>query len=208
MARRWQPGMVGWILLGSLVSFVVAVVVVKAFVAVITALRLRALRLVPDRRRSGGPGLAGGALGLSTLPQIADNRHPSSGLVDASFVDAPCRSGSPCRCMLAARAAPAAPRRPRPTSQIPPELTDPAMADKLGKMAGRADQVADGHAGRRDARRRSKAAQPTAADKAAAGPRPGRPRPDFERRSRPQVAATGRSMQATHEGAWSRRCRR
>jgi undecaprenyl-diphosphatase len=30
-----EPGMTGWILLGSLVSFVVAVVVVKAFVAII-----------------------------------------------------------------------------------------------------------------------------------------------------------------------------
>ena len=41
----------GWILLGSLVSFVVAVIVVKAFVSIISALRLRPLRLVPDRRR-------------------------------------------------------------------------------------------------------------------------------------------------------------
>ncbi len=30
-----EPGMTGWILLGSLVSFIVAVVVVKAFVAII-----------------------------------------------------------------------------------------------------------------------------------------------------------------------------
>ena len=57
-----EPGMGGWILLGSLVSFVVAVVVVKAFVVDHLALRLRALRLVPDRRRSGGAGLAGDAL--------------------------------------------------------------------------------------------------------------------------------------------------
>ena len=60
-----QPGMGGWILLGSLVSFVVAVIVVKAFVVDHPALRLRALRLVPHRRRSGGTGLAGGALDLS-----------------------------------------------------------------------------------------------------------------------------------------------
>jgi undecaprenyl-diphosphatase len=32
---QMEPGMTGWILLGSLVSFVVAVVVVKAFVAII-----------------------------------------------------------------------------------------------------------------------------------------------------------------------------
>jgi undecaprenyl-diphosphatase len=32
---QMEPGMTGWILLGGLVSFVVAVVVVKAFVAII-----------------------------------------------------------------------------------------------------------------------------------------------------------------------------
>ncbi len=58
------PGMTGKILIGSLVSFVVAVVVVKAFVAIIQRYRLRALRLVPDRRRHRGARLAGVALSL------------------------------------------------------------------------------------------------------------------------------------------------
>ena len=52
----------GTVAVGFVVSFVVAIVVVKAFVALHLAPRLRAVRLVPDRRRRGRAGLAAGAL--------------------------------------------------------------------------------------------------------------------------------------------------
>ena len=56
---------------------------------------------------------------------------------------------------LALIAAPAAAAEPAPDNdfQIPSELTDPAMAQTLGKMLGLADQGDDGHADRRDAGR-------------------------------------------------------
>ena len=93
--------------------------------------------------------------------------------------------------MLAARRPSAAPTE---APQLPPELSDPAMADKLGKMAGALTRaLMDMPVGELEA--------------AIAGPRadPGRPRrrvrdeiggPDAEREVEAQVAASGRQMQA------------
>ena len=63
--QLWKHGagigndMIGYILLGSLVSFIVAIAVVKAFLAS-SPLRLRTLRLVQDYRRRGRLFLASG----------------------------------------------------------------------------------------------------------------------------------------------------
>jgi undecaprenyl-diphosphatase len=60
-------GMYGNILIGSAVSFIVALVVVKAFVGFVDAVRIRTLRLVPDRRRYGGPRVARPALNTTDV---------------------------------------------------------------------------------------------------------------------------------------------
>ena len=64
----------GAVAVGFVVSFVVAIVVVQGFVALHLAPRLRALRLVPDRRRRGCARLADDALSLSCARRAsADN---------------------------------------------------------------------------------------------------------------------------------------
>ena len=65
LAKHWDEipsGQLGWIGLGSLVSFVVAFIVIKGFLDHHHPLRLRTVRLVPDRGRGSRPGLAFRAL--------------------------------------------------------------------------------------------------------------------------------------------------
>ena len=95
----------------------------------------------------------------------------------------------------AGRRAGSRPRRRPNAPQIPPELSDPAMADKLGRMAGVADQGADGHAGRRDGggdRRAARRPQPTRHKRV----RDEIGGPEAERQVEAEVAASGRQMQA------------
>lgn len=91
---------------------------------------------------------------------------------------------------LTAAPAQAAPADP----QIPPELSDPAMADKLGQMLGTLTRVLmDMPVGEMEAAVQGR--EPTAADRAR------RVRdhiggPDAERQVEASVAASGRQMQA------------
>jgi hypothetical protein len=83
---------------------------------------------------------------------------------------------------------------PKATPQLPPELSDPAMADKLGKMAGvLAKALMDMPVGELEAAVQGR--EPTAADRAK------RVRdeiggPQAERQVEAQVAQSGRQMQA------------
>ena len=84
-------------------------------------------------------------------------------------------------------AAPPAPRR-----QIPPELSDPAMADKLGRMLGALTRaLMDMPVGEVEAAIEGRA--PTAADRARRGPRrdwrPGAPSASVEAAGRRSRAA-------------------
>ena len=93
--------------------------------------------------------------------------------------------------MLAPAPAMAAPRH---TPQLPPEFSDPAMADKLGKMAGALTRaLMDMPVGELEAA--AKGRDPTVADRGK------RVRdmvggPDAERKVEVQVARSGRQMQA------------
>ncbi len=93
--------------------------------------------------------------------------------------------------MLAATPALAAPKE---TPQLPPELSDPAMADRLGKMMGSLTRaLMDMPVGELEAAAQGR--EPTPADRAR------RVRdhvggPDAEREVEAKVAASGRTMQA------------
>ena len=93
--------------------------------------------------------------------------------------------------MLAATPAVAAPRE---APQLPPELSDPAMADKLGKMMGALTRaLMDMPIGELEAAAQGR--EPTAADRSK------RVRdhiggPGAEREVEARVAASGRTMQA------------
>ena len=93
--------------------------------------------------------------------------------------------------MLAATPAVAAPRE---APQLPPELSDPAMADKLGKMMGALTRaLMDMPVGELEAAAQGR--EPTAADRSK------RVRdhiggPGAEREVEARVAASGRTMQA------------
>jgi len=79
-------------------------------------------------------------------------------------------------------------------SQLPPELSDPAMADKLGRMAGvLAKSLMDLPVGELEAAVQGR--DPTAADRAKRV-RDSIGGPDAERRVEAQVAQSGRQMQA------------
>ena len=83
---------------------------------------------------------------------------------------------------------------PKEAPKLPPELSDPAMADKLGKMMGALTRaLMDMPVGELEAAAQGR--EPTPADKAK------RVRdhiggPDAEREVEAQVAASGRTMQA------------
>ena len=85
----------------------------------------------------------------------------------------------------------AAPKAPQP---VPPELSDPAMADQLGKMAGALTKaLMDMPVGELEAAAQGR--EPTAADRA----RTVRDQiggPDAEHQVEAQVAATSKQMQA------------
>ncbi len=93
--------------------------------------------------------------------------------------------------MLAATPAMAAPKE---APQLPPELSDPAMADRLGRMMGALTRaLMDMPVGELEAAAQGR--EPTAADRS----RRVRDRiggPDAEREVEAKVAASGRQMQA------------
>lgn len=92
--------------------------------------------------------------------------------------------------MLAATPAMAAPQE---APQVPPELSDPAMADKLGKMMGALTRaLMDMPVGELEAAAQGR--EPTQADKAKKV-RDHIGGPDAERAVEAQVAASGRQMQ-------------
>ncbi|HET9336928.1 MAG TPA: hypothetical protein VFO12_11055 [Sphingomicrobium sp.] len=92
--------------------------------------------------------------------------------------------------MLAATPAMAAPQE---VPQVPPELSDPAMADKLGKMMGALTRaLMDMPVGELEAAAQGR--EPTQADKAKKV-RDHIGGPDAERAVEAQVAASGRQMQ-------------
>jgi hypothetical protein len=92
--------------------------------------------------------------------------------------------------MLAATPAVAAPK----DAQVPPELSDPAMADKLGRMAGVLTRsLMDLPVGELEAAVQGRV--PTPADRAKRV-RDSIGGPDAERRVEAQVAQSGRQMQA------------
>ena len=93
--------------------------------------------------------------------------------------------------ILAATPAMAAPQQ---AAQIPPELSDPAMADKLGKMMGTLTRVLmDMPIGELEAAAQGR--EPTAADRSRRV-RDGLGGPNAERDVEAQVAASGRQVQA------------
>ena len=93
--------------------------------------------------------------------------------------------------MLAAAPAMAAPKE---TPTLPPEFTDPAMADKLGKMMGvLARALMDMPVGELEAAVQGR--EPTAADRSRRV-RDHTGGPEAEREVEARVAASGRQMQA------------
>ena len=83
---------------------------------------------------------------------------------------------------------------PKEAPQLPPELSDPAMADKLGKMAGALTRaLMDMPVGELEATIQGR--EPTAADKSKRV-RDAIGGPEAERHVEAQVAQSGRQMQA------------